>query len=89
MRDEKHDFRQAKFLVQPASAGLLCTEVIYKSLNGQGADQKLDNQDSNKIEDREPANEFTLTILGGGGTLTISRNPMLGLYNGPCKVTLK
>lgn len=86
LRDEKHDFRQAKFLVQPQP---LCAQVIYKSLSGQGSEQKLDNQDSNKIEDRDPPDEFTLTILSGGGTLAIARNPVMGLYNGPCKVTLK
>lgn len=91
MRDEKHDFRQAKFLVQPAAAEdqPLCAQVIYKSLNGQGADQKLDNQDSKKIEHRDPPDGFTLTVLNGGGTLTIVRNPAMSLYNGPCKVTLK
>jgi len=85
LRDDKHTFRQAKFAVQPTT----CAHVTYSAFDRK--DENLRDQDSNKSEPKEPSNEFTLTILEGGGTLVVERNPLLipGSNTGPCRVELK
>jgi hypothetical protein len=87
VRDDKHKFRQAKFQVQPEA----CARVTYGAFDSQGADPHLTHQDSNDVKDKKPPTEFTLTILEAGGTLAVTRNPLLSppLNTGPCKVDLK
>lgn len=80
--DDKHQFRQAKFVVQPAA----CAHVTYKALDATGADDSLRNQDSATIDEKNPPAEFTLTILDAGGTLTIEKKVP---SPSPCRVDLK
>ena len=90
--DDKHKFRQAKFVVQPGQLPL-CAHVKYTAFGGKDMDDHLKNQDSNDDKDpkKKPPNEFTLTIAEGGGRLTVERNPPLtpGSPPGPCSVQLK
>lgn len=87
--DDKHKFRQAKFLVEPTQP-VLCAQVVYKAIASKDVDENLRNQDSNAVKNKKPPNEFTLTILEAGGTLTVGRNPnFLSPNTGPCKVELK
>jgi len=87
--DDKHKFRQAKFMVEPAQP-VLCAQVVYQAIANKDVEDNLKNQDSNAIENKKPVNEFTLTILEAGGTLTVGRNLAFpGLNTGPCKVELK
>jgi hypothetical protein len=101
LRDDDHDFRRARFLVLPVPAirQMRCAHVVYLAFNSTDANESLRQQDSvdaDKGEDdrppdkRKPPNEFTLTILKAGGTLTIARSPLIQPPNtGPCKVLLK
>ena len=87
--DDKHKFRQAKFLVEPTQP-VLCAQVVYKAIASKDVDENLRNQDSNAVKNKTPPNQFTLTILEAGGTLTVGRNPnFLNPNTGPCKVELK
>ena len=90
LSDDKHKFRQAKFVVQPMNPNQpLCAHVTYSAFDRK--DENLRDQDSDKIKHKKPPNEFTLTILKGGGTLVVVRNPPVnpGSNIGPCTVELK
>lgn len=80
--DSKHKFRQAKFLIQPIKT---CAHIKYEAPD---SNPDLKVQDSNKDTDtsKRPT-EFTLTILKGGGKLTVERKDPLTAS--PCKVQLK
>ncbi len=77
--DPDHKFRQAKFLVQPAKG---CATVIYQARD-TNADPNLRKQNSDDSNNAKHPNEFTLTILTGGGTLTLTS------HSTPCKVSLE
>jgi hypothetical protein len=81
--DSKNKFRQAKFVVQPET----CAHVTYSAFDSKDADEKLRNQDSDKITKKSPPNQFTLTILEAGGTLVVARKPPMS--PGACKVELQ
>jgi hypothetical protein len=88
LRDDKHKFRQAKFVVQPIQT-ILCAHVTYWPLASKDMDKDLKKpQDSNDIEKKDPLNEFKLTIVDGGGTLVVERYPPLSPPR-PCSVELK
>lgn len=95
--DDKHKFRQAHFVVQPVKA---CAKVIYTtdrrivsnfkcpdSDSGSDSGSGLKCQDSDKTNNTEHHNEFTLTILEDGGILYVSRTQPL--TSGTCKIELK
>jgi hypothetical protein len=79
--DSSNKFRQAKFTVQTVQ-GKRCAHVVYTPSNPPDSLKK--SQDSN--DDTKHVNQFTLTILEGGGTLTVDRTSSLG---GACEVTLQ
>jgi hypothetical protein len=80
--DSSNKFRQAKFTVQTVQ-GKRCAHVVYTP-SGNPPDNLKNKQDSN--DDTKHLNQFTLTILEGGGTLTVDRTSSVG---GPCEVTLQ
>ena len=80
--DSSNKFRQAKFTVQTVQ-GKRCAHVVYAP-SGNPPDNLKKSQDSN--DDTKHLNQFTLTILEGGGTLTVDRTSSVG---GPCEVTLQ
>ncbi len=80
--DSSNKFRQAKFTVQTAQ-GKRCAHAVYTP-SGNPPDNLKKPQDSN--DDTKHLNQFTLTILEGGGTLTVDRTSSVG---GPCEVTLQ
>ena len=80
--DEKHKFRQAKFLVQPSKQ---CAHVEYTA-SGDLPPKVKNPQKSEDSHDTKHPNEFTFTIFEREGSLTIARG---ALYAGICKVTLE
>jgi hypothetical protein len=77
--DSDHKFRQAKFVVQPKN----CANAVYTP-SGNNIPSALNPQNSDRSQD---ANEFTFTILEGGGKLTITRSRSYPI--GPCEVQLQ
>jgi hypothetical protein len=80
LRDDDHDFRQAKFRLQ-GSYG--CARVEYKAPDSDGGDlndQVWPNDDS---KDRD---KVTFTILKGGGIMTFQLQPN---FPGACALTLE
>jgi hypothetical protein len=83
LRDDEHKFRQAKFVVQPTKS---CARITYTASDSNAGD--LGHQDSqNDTGDPKHPNELTLTILKGGGQLTVARYDPLNAA--PCIVSLK
>jgi hypothetical protein len=79
--DSDHKFRQAKFVVQPKKA---CANAVYTP-SGNNIPYALKRPQNS--DDSQDANEFTFTILEGGGKLTITRSRSYPI--GPCEVQLQ
>jgi hypothetical protein len=84
LTDSDHKFRQAKFTVLPNKT---CAHVVYLPSGSNVPDKLNKKQDSNESNDKKHPNEFTFTILEGGGTLTIDRVPSAPA--GLCEVILQ
>jgi hypothetical protein len=82
--DSNHKFRQARLTVQLSKT---CAHVLYYPIGSNLPDKLKKIQDSDASDDKKHPNQFTFTIVEGGGTLTIDRAPSYPA--GACEVILQ
>ena len=87
--DASHNFRNAKFVMQPATANG-CGHIIYDATGtpptGLSSLKHQDPAANRKASSAAAASQVSLVILAGGGTITIARGPG---YSGACTIQLQ